>query len=164
MDQDLRSFVKAFEQEFPEEWIRVSEPVDLEYDIMALVLEYERRKQSPILFFDNIKGHQVPVICNLVAGRRSLAKALGVPEDRLSQEYSGRLKDYIGPAPVEDPPFRQVVRTGDDADLTQLPIPTYFPGDAGPYLTAGMLVARHPDTGVMEPLIRDRLARLRLDS
>ena len=33
-------------------------------------------------------------------------------------------------------------------DLTALPIPLYFPGDAGRYLTAGMLVARDPDTGV----------------
>ena len=149
MNQDLRSFIQAFEKEFPEELIRVSEPVDLEYDIMALVLEYERRGQHPILFFDNIKGHQVPVICNLVAGRRSLAKALETPEHRLAEEYSGRLKDYIDPTPVEDPPFRHVVFKGEDADLARLPIPTYFPGDAGPYLTAGMLVAQHPDTGVV---------------
>ncbi|MDP6086839.1 MAG: UbiD family decarboxylase [Nitrospinota bacterium] len=149
MNQDLRSFIQAFEQEFPEELIRVSEPVDLEFDIMALVLEYERRGQSPILFFDNIKGHQVPIICNLVAGRRSLAKALETPEHRLAEEFSGRLKEYIDPALVEDPPFRQVVLTGEDADLARLPIPTYFPGDAGPYLTAGMLVAQHPDTGVV---------------
>ena len=38
--------------------------------------------------------------------------------------------------------------TGADLDLGPLPIPTYFPGDAGPYLTAGMLVARDPETGV----------------
>ena len=38
--------------------------------------------------------------------------------------------------------------TGADLDLGRLPIPTYFPGDAGRYLTAGMLVARDPETGV----------------
>jgi UbiD family decarboxylase len=40
------------------------------------------------------------------------------------------------------------VLTGTDLDLRRLPIPTYFPGDAGRYLTAGMLVARDPETGV----------------
>jgi UbiD family decarboxylase len=40
------------------------------------------------------------------------------------------------------------VITGDAVDLAALPIPLYFPGDAGCYLTAGMLVARDPDTGV----------------
>ncbi len=149
MKQDLRSFVQGFEEEFPEEFIRISDPVDLEYDIMALVLEYERRRRYPILFFDNIAGHQVPVICNVVAGRRSLAKALEVSESELSETYSRRLKDYIDPREVEDPPFRQDVRTGGEADLGRLPVPTYFPGDGGPYLTAGMVVARHPDTGVV---------------
>src|SRR2546430_4933487 len=38
--------------------------------------------------------------------------------------------------------------TGRDLALRRLPIPTYFPGDAGRYLTAGMLVARDPETGV----------------
>jgi TRAP-type C4-dicarboxylate transport system permease large subunit len=46
------------------------------------------------------------------------------------------------------PPFHERVLTGADLDLGRLPIPTYFPGDAGRYLTAGMLVARDPETGV----------------
>ena len=149
MNQDLRSFVREFEDRFPEDVIRVSEPVDLEYDIMALVLEYERRKQFPILFFDNVRGHEVPIICNLVAGRRSLARALEVPEEELAEAYSTRLKNYIDPVLAEDPPFREVVQESDEADLGRLPIPTYFPGDGGPYLTAGMLVAKHPETGVV---------------
>ena len=40
------------------------------------------------------------------------------------------------------------MQRGGDVDLGSLPIPEYFPGDAGRYLTAGMLVARDPDTGV----------------
>ena len=39
MHQDLRSFVRQFETTYPEDVLRVSEPVDLKYDIMALVLE-----------------------------------------------------------------------------------------------------------------------------
>ena len=148
MNQDLRSFVRAFEGAYAGEVIRVSEPVDLEYDIMALVLEYERRKRYPILFFENVRGHTIPVICNILASRRSQAMALGVPEAELAEAYSRRLKRYIDPCVVEAPAFRQVVWTGEDADLGRLPIPTYFPGDAGPYLTGGMMVARHPDTGV----------------
>ena len=149
MNQDLRSFVREFEDRFPEDVIRVSEPVGLEYDIMALVLEYERRKQFPILFFDNVRGHEIPIICNLVAGRRSLARALEVPEEELAEAYSTRLKNYIDPVLAEDPPFREVVQESDEADLGRLPIPTYFPGDGGPYLTAGMVVAKHPETGVV---------------
>ena len=149
MSQDLRSFVSTFQDKYPEDVIRISEPIDLKYDIMALVLEYERRRRFPILFFDNINGHDIPIICNLMATRRSLALALGVDEPELSDEFSRRLVNYIDPQVVEDPPFHQVVRRGKDADLGLLPIPTYFPGDAGPYFTAGMIVAQHPDTGVV---------------
>ena len=149
MNQDLRSFVREFEGEFPQDVVRVTEPVGLKYEIMALVLEYERRRSYPVLIFDNIRGHKIPVICNVVAGRRCLAKALGVTEDTLAEEYSRRLKNYIGPQLIDAPPFKQVSQTGEDADLGMLPIPTYFPGDAGPYLTAGMVVAKHPLTGVV---------------
>lgn len=149
MEQDLRGFIRDFEAEYPQDLVRVIESVGLEYEMMALVLEYERRGRYPIIVFENVHGHRMPVVCNVMAGRRTLAKALGVPETSLSPEYARRLEDYIQPVLLEDPPFRQLVRTGKDADLAQIPIPTYFPGDGGPYLTAGMLVAKHPDTGVV---------------
>jgi UbiD family decarboxylase len=149
MKQDLRSFVQDFAAAFPEDVIRVDNPVDLKYDIMALVLEYERRRRFPILFFEHVEGHEIPVVCNIIAGRRCLAKALQVSEAELSDTYADRLKSYIDPVEMPDPPFREVLWSGAEADLTRLPIPIYFPGDAGPYLTAGMLVAKHPDTGVV---------------
>ncbi len=149
MNQDLRSFVRDFEAAFPEDVIRVDDPVDLKYDIMALVLEYERRRRFPILFFDHVEDHDIPIVCNIIAGRRCLATALQVSETELSDVYADRLKTYFDPVEMDDPPFREVVWTGDEADLSRLPIPIYFPGDAGPYLTAGMLVAKHPDTGVV---------------
>jgi UbiD family decarboxylase len=146
--QDLRSFVAAYEGAFPGEVVRVTEPISTEYDVMALVLEYERRRRTPILVFERVQGHDIPIVCNVVASRRALAWALSVPESWLALEYARRIKDTIKPVVVPDPPFRHRVLRGAEVDLGRLPIPTYFPGDAGRYLTAGMLVARDPDTGV----------------
>src|SRR5439155_1223862 len=146
--QDLRSFVAAYEQAHPGEAVRIGEAVGLEHDIMAVVLEYERRRRFPILLFEQIRGHDIPVVANVVASRRALAFALGIDESRLAHEYARRIKERIKPVVVPDPLFRHCVVTGDAVDLGALPIPTYFPGDAGRYLTAGMLVARDPDTGV----------------
>jgi UbiD family decarboxylase len=148
MGQDLRSFVADYERAFPSEVVRIAEPVSLEYDVMALVLEYERRRRFPILLLERVQGSDIPIICNVVASRRALAFALGASEAGLAAEYARRLKDPIKPVVVAEPPFRQRVLTGADLDLARLPIPTYFPGDAGRYLTAGLLVARDPDTGV----------------
>ena len=148
MRQDLRSFVADYERAFPGEVVRVTEPVSTDFDVMALVLEYERRRRFPILLLEHVQGADMPIVCNVVASRRALAFALGVPESRLALEYARRIKDPIKPVVVADPPFRQRVLTGTDLDLARLPIPTYFPGDAGRYLTAGLLVARDPETGV----------------
>ena len=41
MGQSVRDFVAAYEKSSPSEVVRVSDPVSLEYEIMALVLEYE---------------------------------------------------------------------------------------------------------------------------
>ncbi len=147
-DQDLRSFVAAYERAHPGEVIRVAEPVSIEEDVMALVLEYERRRRSPILMFERIAGYDMPIVCNVVASRRALAFALGVDERGLAAEYARGIKDHVKPVVVPDPPFRHRTVTGPAMDLAKLPIPRYFPGDAGRYLTAGMLVARDPDTGV----------------
>ena len=146
--QDLRSFVAAYEQAYPGEVVRLAEPVSIDHDIMAVVLEYERRRRWPILLFEQVRGYDIPVVANVVASRRALAFALGVGERDLAREYARRLKERFKPVVVPDPPFRERVTTGDAVDLGALPIPTYFPGDAGRYLTAGLLVARDPETGV----------------
>jgi len=147
-DQDLRSFVTAYGRAHPGEVIHVSEPVSLDEDVMALVLEYERRRRYPILFFEKVAGSDIPIVCNVVASRGALAWALGVEPGGLAAEYARRIKEHIKPIVAPSPPFHQRVVSGPALDLSALPIPRYFPGEAGRYLTAGMLVARDPDTGV----------------
>jgi UbiD family decarboxylase len=146
--QSLRHFVAAYAAACPGEVVRIPDPVSLEHDVMALVLEYERRRRYPVLFFEKVGAYDIPIIANVIASRRALAFALGTSERGLAAEYARRIKDYIKPVVVADPPFRARVQRGAEVDLGSLPVPEYFPGDAGRYLTAGMLVARDPETGV----------------
>jgi len=95
---DLRGFVAAYERAHPGEVVRVAEPVGLEHDIMAVVLEYERRRRYPILLFEKVRDHDIPVVANVVASRRALAFALGVDEGRLAHEYARRITERIKPA------------------------------------------------------------------
>src|SRR2546425_4395442 len=127
--QDLRSFVDAYGRAHPGEVIRVTEPVSIEADVMALVLEYERRRRFPILVFEKVAGYDIPIVCNVVASRRALAFALGVDERALAAEYARRIKEYVKPVVVPDPPVRHRVLTGADLDLGSLPVPLFFPGD-----------------------------------
>src|ERR1700693_5510158 len=147
--QSLRGFVSALEQAHPGEVVRISEPVDLAYQTQALALELERRRRFPVLIFEQVRGHSIPVVSNVMASRRGLAMALSVGEAELPEAYAKRLKEPLKPVVLDRPPFPVDVQRGDGAvDLGALPIPTYFPGDGGPYLTAGLLTARDPATGV----------------
>lgn len=146
--QDVRSFVEALERVSPGDVVRIAEPVDLAYQMQALALELERRRRFPVLLFESVRGHAMPIVANVMASRRGLALGLGVEEGQLPAEYARRLKKGIKPVVLDRPPFPVEARRGEAADLAALPIPTYFPGDGGPYLTAGLLVARDPDTGV----------------
>lgn len=146
--QDLRTFVAEFAQAFPSEHLRISDPVGIERDMQAVALELERRRRFPILFFERVRDYDLPVIANVMASRRGLAFALGVGEAELPVEYARRLRDTVKPVTRQDQPVRARVAKGASVDLTRLPMPLYYPGDGGRYLTAALTVARDPDTGV----------------
>ena len=76
--QSLRGFVSALERAHPGEVVRIAEPVDLAYQTQALALELERRRRFPLLIFEQVRGHSIPVVSNVTASRRGLATALGV--------------------------------------------------------------------------------------
>jgi 2,5-furandicarboxylate decarboxylase 1 len=146
--QSLRGFISLLDRTHPGEVVRIAEPVDLAYQMQALALELERRRRFPVLIFEQVRGQSIPVISNVMASRKGLATALGVRETELPAAYAARLKEPVKPVVLPRPPFPVDVRRGEAADLGALPIPTYFPGDGGAYLTAGLLVARDPATGV----------------
>jgi 2,5-furandicarboxylate decarboxylase 1 len=146
--QDLRSFVDAYRNAYPNDVLHVKQQISLDRDVQAILLELERRRQYPIIIFENVVGSDIPIICNVYGSRRGFAFALGVNESEMPGEYAKRLNDFIEPVLVEDPPFKQQVLIGKDADLNKLPIPFFYPGDVAPYVTAGLLVAKDPDTGV----------------
>jgi UbiD family decarboxylase len=146
--QSLRGFISLLDRTHPGEVVRIAEPVDLAYQMQALALELERRRRFPVLLFEQVRGHSIPVVSNVMASRKGLATALGVGETELPESYAARLKEPVKPVVLARAPFAVDVRRGEAADLGALPIPTYFPGDGGPYLTAGLLIARDPATGV----------------
>src|ERR1700736_1328521 len=139
--QSIRGFVSTLERAYPDAVLRVAEPVDQAFQMQALALELERRRRFPVLFFERVRGHSIPVVSNVMASRRGLATALGVGAAEVADTYAARLKEPVKPVVLERAPFPVDVRRGAAVDLGALPIPIYFPGDGGPYLTAGLLIA-----------------------
>ncbi len=147
MIQDWRDFLHAFETRFPEEVLIISDELDLKYEPTAIIMELDRQKRYPLVYFKNIAGAQFPVVANTLATRHRLAFALGIAENALPMAFADRIEHAISPEMIESPPFRANCIAGMDLDLQRLPILTHFPIDAGPYITAGLVVAKDPISG-----------------
>ena len=147
-EQSLRGFLDLVERACPDELLRVSEPVSRDLDITSAVFELERSGRSPVVVFEHVEGFDMPVVTNAAGNRRLLALALGVEPDALPSAFRERCQNYTPVETVADAPWQDVVLEGEDIDLTRLPIPLHFSVDAAPYITAGQISARDPQTGV----------------
>ncbi len=77
-NQSLRGFLRMVETNYPEEIVRIREPVDQRFDMTALVFELERSGKNPVVILENVAGYDMPVVTNVAANRRLLAACLGV--------------------------------------------------------------------------------------
>ena len=148
MAQDLRGFLEFIEKKYADQFLRVKAQVSSTFDATALVLEAEKLASCPVVLFEKVERSDFPVVSNILAHRPRLALALGVPGERLVEEFRTRLKNSIPPEIESDAPFQENTFIGEDVDLNRLPILTHFVQDGGPYLTAALVVARDPYTGV----------------
>ena len=155
----LRGYLERFEDAFPEEVLRVRAPVDLDYHLTAMTFELERRGRHPVLWFEAVRGARFPIVQNLFGSRRNFAFALGVTEADLTEAWGAMDAAPLPPIVCETGPILDNVVTGDAVDLAALPVPRHFAEDGGPYITAGIIVARHPVSGVRNASFH----RLRVD-
>jgi UbiD family decarboxylase len=146
--QSLRGFLRLVETEFPDQLLRVEEPIDLRFDATALVFELDRAGKSPVVVFEKVRGSGMPLVTNVAGNRELLAACLGVDSANLPTAFRERCQKYIPCEIVERGAWEDVVIEGDELDLRKLPIPLQFAVDAAPYITAGQIVARDPMTGV----------------
>ncbi|MEA3153276.1 MAG: hypothetical protein QOK44_865 [Betaproteobacteria bacterium] len=146
--QTLRGYLNMVERDFPEELLRIRVPVRTHLDITSLVFELERVGKSPVVVYENVEGHTMPVVTNIAGNRRLLAACLGVKPEDLPTAFRERCQKYIPCEVVKTAAWQEIVLEGDQVDLTKLPIPLHFSVDAAPYITAGQIAARDPITGV----------------
>jgi len=148
MAKDLRSFIAEVEARSPDDIARVARPISPRYEITALLTQLEKRKQFPLLFCEKVQGSDAPVVINAQASRRLMAMALQCEPRELATAFSERQGKPIAPVEMINAPVHEVIRTGDEVDLSKAPILTHYDVNAAPYITAGIVVAVDPDTGV----------------
>ena len=148
MPKDLRSFIAEVEAKSPDDIVRVRKPISPRYEISALLTHLEKRKRFPLLLFENVQDSRTPVVINAQVSRRLMAMALDCKPEELAIKFSERQSKPIPPVEVIDAPVHEVIKMGDEVDLTAVPMLTHYDVNAAPYITAGIVVATDPDTGV----------------
>jgi 2,5-furandicarboxylate decarboxylase 1 len=147
-DQSLRGFVEKVEKANPEDVLRIREPVSHHLEMTSTVFELDRLNRSPVVIFEKVAGFDMPVVTNVAGNRKLLAQCLDSDVANLPTAFRNRCQTYIPPEIESKAPWDEVIIEGDDIDLTKLPIPFQFTVDAAPYITAGQITARDPETGV----------------
>lgn len=164
--RDLRDFIKQLEKQG--ELKRVTIPVD-PYLEMTEICDRTLKQGGPALLFENPTGYNIPVLANLFGTPRRVAMGMGaksVTELRGIGELLATLKEpeppkgmkdawekfpvfkqvlNMAPKLVSSPPCQELVREGDEIDLSIFPIQTCWPEDAAPLITWPLVITRGPN-------------------
>ena len=134
--QSLRSYLASLPDE---DVLRIAEPTDLDYRPTALVLELEKRRQTPVVMIDRPIGFDMPVVTNLFASRDRIARMVGVEPGGFNAAWTKAVENLLPATIVDAGPVQEIVRTGSEIDAAALPISRHFEKDAGRYIGSGIL-------------------------
>ncbi|MDY7041830.1 MAG: UbiD family decarboxylase [Chloroflexota bacterium] len=136
---DLREFMAQMKERG---WlVTIEDEVDPNLKMARLLSDHDGK---PVLF-THVKDTSYPVVAGTCSDRAYFALALGVPPDHLLFALTEALAHPANPPLVDSAPCQEVIKV--EVDLTALPILRHLPDDAGPYVTAGVLVIKDPDYG-----------------
>jgi len=163
--QDLRDFIALLEERG--ELKRIQQEIDPYLEITE-ISDRTLKAEGPALLFENVKGHDMPVLANLFGTPERVALGMG-QESVTALRDVGKLLAFLkepeppkgfrdalnllptykkvlsmSPKKLKKAPCQQVVMSGDDVDLTKLPIQHCWPGDVAPLVTWGLTVTRGP--------------------
>jgi 2,5-furandicarboxylate decarboxylase 1 len=144
----------------------IDKPVALKHELAAIAKKLDATQAA---FFTRPGDHAIPVVSGFMSRRAWIAEAMGVSEAGLLARFRDAAEHPVASKQVDDAACQQVVhRSGIDLHAL-LPIPTHSEHDNGPYITAGLVIARNPRTGVQNVSINriqvhgaDRMAILLL--
>ena len=153
--RDLREWMDIVEADG--ELHRITVPINAEEELAATTYMVARDENAPALLFENIEGDTsgTRILSNMLgASNRRFALAVGLDPNLSTRELILSTREIsqrrIEPVsvPADTSPVNEVVLTGDDIDLTKLPVPQFWPRDGGKYIGTGDITfTKNPESG-----------------
>jgi UbiD family decarboxylase len=144
MQKDMRAFIELIASF--DRLLTVGREVDPHFEIPAVMKAAE--KTGKAILFKNVKRPGFNIINNFLGDRQMLALLFETSAPEVVTEWLKRVKNPLEPELVGSGPVKELIKKGKEVDLAALPIVTHCSKDAGPFITAGMVTARDPETGV----------------
>src|SRR6185312_12546928 len=103
----------------------------------------------PVVFFERVKGSDLPLVINLTASYPRLALTVDSTLKDMVQECARREINTHAPKEVADAdaPVKEVILKGEDADLSRLQITQHNELEHGVYISGRVLLQKDPDSG-----------------
>ncbi len=154
----MRDYLDSINQMYPEQILMIDEKINpATFEATAILMHLELARKFPLVYFThplnlNGKVSRFPLVTNVFATRERCALAMGLAANEcklpLSLEYARREACLL---PTETVPKRkalvkEVVKSGNDADLREFPIVKHHDMDMAPYVDM-VVTMRDPDTG-----------------
>ena len=147
---------------------RVKAQVNTNLEVAEVMRRLMYSANQPAVLFENVRGFKIPILGNAFGSLERLHLALDCQDfrqigERIVQLTKMKIPSGIvdklkllpklseiaeyGPRYVNSGPVTQIIEK-EEASLNHLPILKSFIGDAGRFITFGLTVTKHPQSGV----------------
>ncbi len=146
--------------------LRVKTEVSTDLEITEIT-DRMMATDGPALLFENVAGHTIPVLTNLFGSLKKMSLALGVEDvDQIADRISALLDTVqnppksigakvkllgellkiakLSPKTVKQAPCQEVIHTGEQVNLFDLPILKNWPLDGGKFITLPLVITQDP--------------------
>lgn len=129
--------------------VRIKRTVDPVGELTAVMGALEEQGDWSAVLFESVRGYEGWRIAgSLFSDRSNVATMLGADLARLVPELSDRFSQPVPTATARSAPVQDIVLTGDDASLDDIPLVWHHERDAGRYISMGLTFVKDPDTGM----------------
>lgn len=142
--QSMRAFLSMLAE--TGDLVRIEEAVNLDYDVAACLAEADG---GPALQFQDVKGSAaaaLPIVGNLLNSLPRFALGMGSTTGEMQAALIAAIEQPLPHRIISTAPCQEQIISMPSL-LDELPVPRFFEKEAGPYITAGAIVARDRVSG-----------------
>lgn len=147
----VKEFLKILKNDF--NLINIDEEVSTKFEVSKILKKYPK----DVVIINNIRDNEMGIISGICNTREKIARSISTTVPEITSRI---VEATENPMPIEK--IEKVSKNfefSQSADLEKLPVPTYYRKDGGAYITAGVIIAKDPETGVRNASIHRMMVK-----